>query len=262
MAKELKKKRDEAKQAWENATVVMKKAKNVDDFTGSKKAHDEAAKLRVEYLMAEKASDTDSDDENTLAMSAHRWQGVETFVFSGIRRLSRSGSVTACEIEHELAQDATRNLADFSNVVVHHRSGSEGLLPDCDAIYINAGATAPLDIWLDALRPNGRLLFPLTPTDGPGGMPGAGGMILVTRASNDGFDARFVCPVMIIPCVGARDEETASRLSEAFKRGDSRNVRSLRRNTPPDETCWCSGNGWWLFTSQIHDWFGSSGSAR
>lgn len=73
MAKELKRKRDEAKQAWENATVVMKKAKKADDFTGSKKAHDEAEKLRVEYLKAEKASETDSDDsENTPAMSAHR----------------------------------------------------------------------------------------------------------------------------------------------------------------------------------------------
>ena len=71
MAKELKKKRDEAKQAWENSTVVMKKAKNADDFTGSKKAHDESEKLRVEYLMAEKVSETDADDENTLAMSAH-----------------------------------------------------------------------------------------------------------------------------------------------------------------------------------------------
>jgi hypothetical protein len=72
MAKELKKKRDEAKRAWENAMVVMKKVKNADDFTGSKKAHDEAEKLRVEYLKAEKASETDSDDtEDTLAMSAH-----------------------------------------------------------------------------------------------------------------------------------------------------------------------------------------------
>jgi hypothetical protein len=72
MTKELKKKRDEAKQAWENATVVMKKAKKVADFTGAKKAHDEAEKLRVEYLKAEKASETDSDDsDNTLAMSAH-----------------------------------------------------------------------------------------------------------------------------------------------------------------------------------------------
>ena len=71
MTKELKRKRDEAKQAWENATVVMKKANNTDDFTGSKKGHDEAEKLRVEYLMAEKVSEADSDDENTLAMSAH-----------------------------------------------------------------------------------------------------------------------------------------------------------------------------------------------
>jgi hypothetical protein len=72
MAKELKKKRDEAKRAWENAMVVMKKVKNADDFTGSKKAHDEAEKLRVEYLKEEKASETDSDDtEDTLAMSAH-----------------------------------------------------------------------------------------------------------------------------------------------------------------------------------------------
>ena len=44
------------------------KAKRADDFTGSKKAHDEAEKLRVEYLMAEKVSEADSDDEgNTLA---------------------------------------------------------------------------------------------------------------------------------------------------------------------------------------------------
>jgi hypothetical protein len=72
VTKVLKKKRDEAKQAWENATVVMKKEKKPDDFTGSKKAHDEAEKLRVEYLMAQRSSEADSEDENRLAMSAHR----------------------------------------------------------------------------------------------------------------------------------------------------------------------------------------------
>jgi hypothetical protein len=71
MVKELKQKRDEAKQAWKNATVV-KKAQKPGDFTGSKKAHDEAEKLRVEYLMAERASEADSEDENRLVMSAHR----------------------------------------------------------------------------------------------------------------------------------------------------------------------------------------------
>jgi protein-L-isoaspartate(D-aspartate) O-methyltransferase len=160
-----------------------------------------------------------------------------------------TGSVTAYEIEQDLARDAARNLADFSNVAAYHRSGAEGLLPECDAIYVNAGATAPLDVWLGALRPNGRLLFPLTPADGPGGMPGAGGMLLITRSSTDRFDARFVCPAMFVPCTGARDEDTAAKLAKAFARGDSRNVRSLRRNTPPDETCWCAGKDWWLSTA-------------
>ena len=61
MAKELKKNRDEAKRAWENATVVMKKVDKAADYTGSRKAHDEAEKLRFEYLKAEKVSETDAD---------------------------------------------------------------------------------------------------------------------------------------------------------------------------------------------------------
>ena len=38
-------------------------------LSGSKKAHDEAEKLRVEYLIAEKVSEADSDNENTFAAS-------------------------------------------------------------------------------------------------------------------------------------------------------------------------------------------------
>jgi protein-L-isoaspartate(D-aspartate) O-methyltransferase len=147
---------------------------------------------------------------------------------------------------NRLAHNAIQNLGDFSNVTVHERSGSEAPLPVCDAIYVNAAATAPLNVWLDALQLYGRLLFPLTPADGPGGIPGAGGMLLVARNDTDRFDARFVCPTMFVSCVGARDEETAQKLSVAFKRGDFRNVRSLWRNSQPDDTCWCAGDGWWL----------------
>ena len=164
------------------------------------------------------------------------------------RLTGETGTVVAYEVEHDLAQNAMRNLSDLSNVTVQERSGSEAPLPGCDAIYVNAGATAPLDVWLDALRLHGRLLFPLTPADGPGGMPGAGGMILVRRTGTDHFDARFVCAAMFVPCFGARDEETAQKLSAAFKRGDSNNVRTLRRNSKPDDSCWCAGNGWWLST--------------
>jgi hypothetical protein len=61
MARELKTRRDEAKRAWDNAAVVMRKANKAADFISSKKAHDEAEKLRVAYLKAEKVSDTETD---------------------------------------------------------------------------------------------------------------------------------------------------------------------------------------------------------
>ena len=160
------------------------------------------------------------------------------------------GRVTAYEIEQDLAGDAAKNLTRTPNVKVEARSGTDGSLPECDAIYVNAGATAPLDGWLDALRVKGRLLFPLTPAEGPGGMPGAGGMLLVTRASETTFNARFVCPAAFIPCAGARDEEMAAKLSAAFKRGNWRDVKSLRRGTDPDETSWVTGSGWWLSTKE------------
>jgi len=175
-----------------------------------------------------------------------------------------TGAVLAYEIEPDLAQRAAANLVHYPNATVYHRSGSVGPLPDCDAIYVNAGATDPLDVWLDALRLNGRLLFPLTPVDSPNGAPGAGAMLLVTRPlgvsevalrdprlPTDDFHARFVSTAVFINCIGARDEETGARLSAAFKRGEYRNVRSLRRKSPPDESCWFAGHGWWLSTRQL-----------
>lgn len=161
---------------------------------------------------------------------------------------SASGKVLAYEIGADLARRAAVNLAHLSQVTVVGRSGAEGSLPESDVIYVSAGATAPLDLWLDALRPSGRLLFPLTPS-GNDGKLGMGKMLLVTRATQERFDARFVCPVMIFPCFGGRDEETGKKLAEAFRREPGSNVRSLHRKTPPDESCWCAGNGWWLSTS-------------
>jgi protein-L-isoaspartate(D-aspartate) O-methyltransferase len=159
-----------------------------------------------------------------------------------------NGSVAAYEIEADLARRATANLADLPNVTVHDQSAAVGPLPDSDLIYVNAGATAPLRVWLDSLRAGGRLLFPLTPAE-VNGRPAPGGMLLVTKISDSRFDARFVCPAAFIACVGARDQETAAKLSEAFARGDMGKVQSLRRDAPPDETCWCAGKDWWLSTA-------------
>ena len=160
-----------------------------------------------------------------------------------------TGAVVAYEIEEDLAERARKNLAAFPNVTVRCASGSQGPLPECDVVYVSAGATAPMPAWLDALQLGGRLLFPLTPTEGPHGTPGGGGMLLVTRADGEKYEARFVSSCAFIPCVGARDEETGAKLSAAFQRGGARNVKSLRRGTPPDESCWVAGDGWWLSTT-------------
>ena len=154
-----------------------------------------------------------------------------------------TGAVFAYEIEEDLAERARENLAELPQVRVHPRSGTDGPLPECDVVYVNAGATDPVDAWLDCLRPGGRLLFPLAPPQG------AGAMLLVKRTAANNFAARFVCGAMFIPCVGACDDETAQKLSEAFKRGDMAKVQSLRRDASPDETSWCAGRSWWLSTS-------------
>lgn len=173
--------------------------------------------------------------------------GAGTGYYSALlaRLTGPKGSVFAYEVDQYLAEQATKNLAEYPNVKVYHRSGSEGEFPKCDIVYVNAGATAPLDVWLDSLQPGGRLLFPLTPAQG------AGAMLLVRRTATGRFAAQFVCAAMFIPCVGARDDETAQKLSAGFKRGDMGSVRSLHRNSSPDNTCWCSGRGWWLSTSEV-----------
>jgi len=156
--------------------------------------------------------------------------------------VGETGRVDAYEIEPELAQRAAANLAGFPQVAVHNRSGALAPLPDCDLLYVNAAAVEPLAVWLDALRPQGRLLFPL---QSPGDI---GGLLLVTRSAEVSYPARFLCGVQFVSCSGAQDAQAARALEAAFARGNWAQVRRLVRNDQPDENCWCAGRGWWLST--------------
>ena len=156
--------------------------------------------------------------------------------------VGESGVVDAYEIEPTLAQRATDNLAAFPNVTVHARSGAEGTLPACDVLYVNAGATEPLAVWLDALRPMGRLLFPMTPD------AGVGAMLLITKQEDGSFTARFLLQAQFVPCIGARNEATEQKLAEGFRNSNWTKVKSLHRNDEADDSCWFSGPGWWLST--------------
>ena len=154
------------------------------------------------------------------------------------------GSVVAYEIEADLAERARENLKHLSNVHVVAASASDASLPSADVIYVNAGATHPLDSWLDALNLGGRLILPLTPNDG------FGGMLLVTRRAATSYAASIVSRVSFIPCIGARDDATSKALSTALETQSIKSVKSLRRDTTPDGTAWCVGAGWWLSTAE------------
>jgi protein-L-isoaspartate(D-aspartate) O-methyltransferase len=155
-----------------------------------------------------------------------------------------SGSVIAVEREPDLAVRATSALSTWSNVEVRSASATETALPECDVIYVNAGATHPPAAWLEALRIGGRLVFPLTPNEG------FGVMLLVTRRAAEVYAASAFARAAFIPCIGARDDATSASLTQALARQSLKEVRSLRRGTAHDGSAWCVGHDWWLSTAQ------------
>jgi protein-L-isoaspartate(D-aspartate) O-methyltransferase len=153
-----------------------------------------------------------------------------------------AGRVIAYEIEPDIAERAAANVARYPQVEVRARSGVEDL-PAADAIYVNAAASHPLRAWLDALKPGGRLVFPLQAAGS------TGAMLMVTRPEwGDAWPARLLTGVVFIPCAGAQDPETGRKLDQAFRRGGQERVRSLRFGRAPSETDWVRGDGWALST--------------
>ncbi|MDA9434578.1 protein-L-isoaspartate O-methyltransferase family protein [Bradyrhizobium sp. CCBAU 51627] len=153
------------------------------------------------------------------------------------------GRVYAYEIDERLAGLARENLKDIATVELRERSGIASDLPDVDVIYVCAGAAQPASEWLEALRPGGRLVFPLAPE----GM--LGGMLMITRPEQGtAWPAKFLSRAQFIGCAGLQDSDIARRLAEAFAKGWER-VQSLQRGGTPDDTCWFAGDGWWLSTT-------------
>jgi protein-L-isoaspartate(D-aspartate) O-methyltransferase len=167
--------------------------------------------------------------------------GVGYYTAIAAHAVGVAGSVVAVEIDSTLGARAEGNLKPYGNVEVLIGDGSGGGHASFNAIFVNAGCTGPLPVWLDQLTVGGRLLVPLT-VDLPS-FPGvgAGRMLLVTR-SDVGYDARLASPVGIFHCVGARTAEGNVELSQALARGDSQSVRRLRRDRhEKGQNCWLHG---------------------
>jgi len=156
------------------------------------------------------------------------------------RLVQPGGRVTAIEYDEQLARRASENLAGEPHIQVIQADGTSYPFDPADGIYVSAGATRPSELWLDRLKPGGRLLMMLT-TDKSWGQ-----ILKVTRA-DAGYGARLLGPCGFIPCINARDAESEAALAAALDGGDMDTVRSLRRDAhEADESCWMHCDGFCL----------------
>ena len=108
------------------------------------------------------------------------------------------GTLTAYEVDKELAQSAKRNLTKFENVTVVVGNAASLLIPESDIVYVNAGVVAPPEHWLDALRPGGRMIFPWRPT-------AQTALAALVSRSASGFEFKPLMPAwFILPALGER----------------------------------------------------------
>jgi len=167
----------------------------------------------------------------------HLGCGVGYYTAIAAEVVSRSGRVLAVEVDATLAERARRNLGRYDHATVVRGDGTDLEKAAFDAILVNAGATHVPPSWPAALRPGGRLLVPLT-VDLPDMDVGLGQMLLITQVGSR-YDARFVSPVGIYHCAGARTAEGEASLRRAYAGGDEQSVRELRLGEhPSDERCW------------------------
>ena len=156
-----------------------------------------------------------------------------------------TGRVLAFEIDEALAGQAARTLASRPWIGVRHGDAAGPLLETFDAILVNAGVTHPLDSWLDALAPGGRMMLPVT-TSMPamGSTLGKGVVLLIVRDESGSFSARVITVVAVYSALGIRDTEMNERVGKALAEGPMRwmKVARLRRDIhEPDASCWLHG---------------------
>jgi protein-L-isoaspartate(D-aspartate) O-methyltransferase len=179
---------------------------------------------------------------------AHVGAGTGYFTAAIATTVGPKGSVTAIEVDSELAAQAARNLSPWRQVTIVNADGCQHDFGQVDAILVNAGASAPRPLWLDSLRPGGRLVLPLARWASQGKDAGESGKGIVFRVERrgDAYAAGVLRPVAIFPCVGGIDPEADQSLAEAMARPEQGElIRSLRRDKHErHSTCWLHGAGY------------------
>jgi len=160
-----------------------------------------------------------------------------------------SGRVLGVEVDAGLATKARENLGTRSWVEIRHGDGLAPIAEPFDAILINAGVTHPLDAWLDALAPAGRLILPLTAGSPQMGPITKGGMLRIVEDRGQ-FSVRMIGFVAIYGAIGLRDDSMNALLGQALMRSPMIPATRLRRDPHEREAaCWLHG-ATWCFSTQ------------
>ncbi|WP_210331028.1 protein-L-isoaspartate O-methyltransferase family protein [Microvirga terrestris] len=184
---------------------------------------------------------------------AHIGAGTGYYTALLAHLVGTKGHVLAVEFDPVLAERARDNLADRSNVTVVQGDGAEWPQEDVDAVYVNFAVERPAEAWIERLKPNGRLIFPLgvprpkpSPLGGTHSLYGAG--LYVTR-KKAGFAVRWLGHVSFVCAEGRLSQpgEDRRELQAAFESGGMEFVRSMvwRESASPGRCCF-TGAGWAL----------------
>ncbi|MBB3021073.1 protein-L-isoaspartate(D-aspartate) O-methyltransferase [Microvirga lupini] len=189
---------------------------------------------------------------------AHIGAGTGYYTAMLAHLVGAQGHVLAVEFDSVLAERARTNLADLPNVTVVQGDGAEWPREDVDAVYVNFAVERPAETWIEHLRLNGRLIFPLgvprpkkSPWGGTHSLHGAG--LCVTRKSA-GLAVQWLGHVSFVCAEGCLSQpgEDRQALQAAFESGGMEFVRSLiwRQSAPPGRSCF-TGSGWALSYDEV-----------
>lgn len=150
------------------------------------------------------------------------------------RMVGPKGRVMAIECDERLARRAASFLRSYPNVEVVHGDGREQIRESADVIIIHAGFSHPHPLWLEALRPRGRLLVPLTQRDREGAA------LKITRkgeGKRKGFEAKAVQQIRIYPGQGRGMTALDDRVADWWQRASALaplRFRGIEQGLPSD----------------------------
>lgn len=153
------------------------------------------------------------------------------------------GNVKAFELNEDLATAAREHLMPFENATVTTANAVEVQRTAADVIYVNAGVTAPPAVWLQSLRPGGRLIFPWRPSKT------FGMAIIVTRKPN-GFETKNGGLAFFTPCIGASDLETVGPIPDIDAARRTQSIR-LTAEQKPDATATAVYKDVWFSADKV-----------